>query len=346
MIYLPIASLPEDTTARLQLLNEYFTGQFVTTTLTNNTWSINLCFPDLAEYYVDPLLLEGLAWWDSNLKISEIPISVKRKKNCQISLNDSWTLFSWSQWLSSTYTEQISLPSEIVILHIDDHDDLMCPRVWKEELGWTDSITGKSFNLIEPVSVSNAIKSGAIGIGSFIVPLIHLIPRVRIHHLCATEYSLTRQGHYFLPQTLVPDQLLNPTKQRIATELQNFRGLLKDIGNTSIYKVTNNLDEWLKDIPSDAPILLHIDMDYFNNRFNGDSDWEIDVNRHDPSCEEVIASINAVFHALFQNRIIDRISDVSIALSPGFFPAELWESAISQIQCHLNNSGIKNSSNK
>lgn len=335
MIFLPFDALPQDKSARSQLLHEYFIGQYVSSTLIDDIWSIDLHFPEFSDYYIDPYLAEGLAWWQSGLSVSEIPFAVKKDQGFQLSLNDSWTLLAWSQWLSSVYAEKNQLPSEIVILHVDDHDDLMSPRVWNEESGWNDAITSKSLNLLEPESVSNAIRSGSIGIGSFIVPLLHSIQKVQIRHLCATGYSVVRQGCYSLMPTLVPDQFLSLKSKRLAVELHACQDLDPTKNSKSTYRVTADPNEWIKDLPVNIPVLLHIDMDYFNNRFNGDSDWETHKNPHDPSREEVITLIDVMFSTLYQNGAMDKICDIEVALSPGFFPAEFWKPAIERIRYHL-----------
>lgn len=335
MIFLPFNTLPQDNVARSQLLHEYFVGQCVSSSLIDDTWSIDLSFPDFSDYYIDPNLAEGLSWWQNGLNVSEIPFAVKNDQGIQLSLNDSWTLFAWSKWLSSVYSEKGQLPSEIVILHVDDHDDLMSPRVWSQEFGWSDAITKKSLNLLQPESISDAIKSGSIGIGSFIVPLLHFIQKVQIRHLCSTDYSLVRQGYYSLKPTLVPDQLLKLNSKCLAVELHDSKNFALTKNFKSTYKVTADPNEWLKDLPANIPILLHIDMDYFNNRFNGDSDWETHTNRYDPSYEEIITSIDVMFSALFQNRVIGKICDIEVALSPAFFPAEFWKPAIERIHHYL-----------
>lgn len=335
MIFLPLNALPQDKTARSELLHEYFVGQYVTSTLTNDVWAIDLHFPDFFDYYIDPRLIEGLDWWQSELKISEIPFAVKQDQGFQLSLNDSWTLLAWSQWLSKVYADEGQLPSEIIILHVDDHDDLMSPRVWSEASKWHDAITRESVDLLKPESISHAIRSGAIGIGSFIVPLLHLIQKVEIRHLCATNYSVIRQGYYSLIPTLAPDHLLNPDSKRLAVELQTCCEVTLRENIKSTYRVTADLDEWLKDLKANIPILLHIDMDYFNNRFNGDSDWETHASRHDPPYEEVVTLIDGMFAALYQSGVMNRICNIAVALSPAFFPVEFWESSIERIRYHL-----------
>jgi hypothetical protein len=336
VILLPVNALSEDKVIRSKFLHEYFAGQFVSSTLINNSWAIEHYFPDISDYYIDPYLSQGLTWWQGAMDFSDIPFAIRKEEGFQLSLNDSWTLLAWSQWLS-TYTSKIGMPSEIIILHVDDHDDLMSPLVWDEDSRWIDATTRRSIDILNPDSITHAIKSGSIGIGSFIVPLLHVIPKVQIRHLCATSYSVTRQGCYSLTPTLVPDQLLNASSKRIAVELNSRGDSNLEVDNKSTYQVTADLDEWLQDLPTNVPILLHIDMDYFNNRFNGDSDWELYGNSHNPSCEEVIKSVNIMFNALSQSNLIDKICDTTVALSPGFFPAELWEPSVDCIRYYLSN---------
>jgi hypothetical protein len=336
MIFLPFDALPRDEKLRTQLLHEYFAGQYVSSTLFDDTWSIDLHFPDSYEHYIDPRLMEGLFWWQSSLKVSEIPFAFRKDCGFQLYLNDSWTLFTWSQWLS-TYINQIGLPTEIVVLHIDDHDDLMSPKIWKRNSGLIDAITGNTINIIEPDSIHNAISSGAIGIGNFIVPLLHSIQRVQIRHLCATSHNVVMKGHYSLSPILVADTLLDPINKRIAIKREACPSFSSEIETKSIYTITAELNEWLQDLPANVPVLLHIDMDYFNDRYNGDSDWELHPNPYDPSQEQIIRSIDLIFDTLYQKKVIDKICSVDVALSPGFFPAEFWEPSIERIRYHLSN---------
>ena len=45
---------------------------------------------------------------------------------------------------------------------------------------------------------------------------------------------------------------------------------------------------WADD-PSGDPILLHIDMDYFNNRYDGDSEWQLREPRLDPELPQMLS---------------------------------------------------------
>lgn len=330
----PRQLLPDDKQARAERLCSYFPNQIVSSVLTDEGWLITLNWPTTADYYVDPRLMEGLHWWSQNLDVGDIPLAVRQEPKWQLSLNDSWTLFSWSHWLAACAANN-ALPSEVVLLHVDDHDDLMSPCLWSTQGGWSDAITHQPVNLLMPETVSTAITSGAIGIGSFIVPLLYQIPKVHIRHLCATGYSSSRQGVYRLQRITATDNLLAPDRLRPTVRLEvtpeSFKG---NTDNLITYSVSAKPEEWLQSLPN-APTLLHLDLDYFNNRFNGDSDWEFNPSRHDPASYEILSAIDSVFDALFLQGVFDRIVNVTAALSPGFFPSEFWPLATERIRYHI-----------
>jgi hypothetical protein len=74
---------------------------------------------------------------------------------------------------------------------------------------------------------------------------------------------------------------------------------------------------------------VHIDLDFFNNRYNWNSDWHEQPDRHDPSTERILDRIGDVVEALLPLR--SRIVDIAIGISPGFFPAEFWQPAYDEL---------------
>jgi hypothetical protein len=339
MIVVPRQSLPDDEQLRAERLHSYFTEQIVSSFLIDEEWSITLDWPTTADYYVDPRLMEGLSWWSKNLSVGDIPLAVRPQNGWQLSLNDSWTLFSWSRWLARCADKSV-LPNEVVLLHVDDHDDLMSPRLWLNQGGFLDAISHQPVDLLVPETVSTAIASGAIGIGSFIVPLLHQIPQVHVRHLCATGYSSSRRGLYQLKRVPTADTLLAPNMMRPTVHLEVAQASSEwNAESFSTYSVSAEPEEWLQSLPN-APILLHIDSDYFNNRFNRDSDWNFYPPRHDPASPDIIRAIDSVFEALSVQGILDQIVDIAVALSPGFFPAEFWPLATERILYHVTKLGL------
>lgn len=102
-------------------------------------------------------------------------------------------------------------------------------------------------------------------------------------------------------------------------------------GQTTVgsYTLTSSLNNWLDDLPKESVLLLHVDGDYFNNRYDGDSDWQTHALIHDPPEKQVQRSINEFCDAL--QSLDGRINDMTVALSPGFFPAEYWQGTVDAI---------------
>ena len=329
--------LPDEEQARASVLKKYFCELSASAELAPEGWSIRLSRPTRDDFYVDPGILDGLEWWSEHYgrtDIAGIPFAVHRRPGMQLSLNDSWTIYSWSRWLQK-FVASGSRPEAMTLLHLDDHDDLMTPRVLVERDTWLDPISGLALDLWRPESVESAVRSGAIGIGSFMAPLLHLFTRVHVRHLCSTEYTKDRQGPHVVLPVRVLDELLAPGSLRPGVELRRIEDASearREGGHP--YVVTDDLSEWVKDLP-DGPVLVHIDMDYFNNRFNGDSDWVDDGPKYDPLLADVLGRIDQVFEALERGGVAERIVDFAVAISPGFFPADLWAPAIKRIEGHV-----------
>ncbi|WP_245294234.1 hypothetical protein [Rhizobium etli] len=208
-----------------------------------------------------------------------------------------------------------------IILHVDDHRDLGSPRLRVEANGWSDMISGNTVTLSDPVSVTNAIASGAIGMGSFMTPFLHHFPRCEVRHLCQPPKARSTKIFRIEPG-LVSDSLLNPSASRPSVTL----GALEPHTGPSTYLLTPNIEDWLAGTRN-RRFLLHIDLDYFNNRYDGDSDWLRRESPLDPPRDVIMARIDELVSALSPSDIAARIDDVVIAFSPGFFPAEFWQEA-------------------
>lgn len=326
--------LPDEERARVAILKKYFCELAASAEEVTGGWRISLGQPDGEDFYIDPGIMDGLRWWSDNygpVDVPGIPSAVHRRPGMQLSLNDSWTIYSWSRWLQKSVATG-GRPETMTLLHLDDHDDLMTPRVLMEGDAWLDPISGMALDLWRPESVESAVRSGAIGIGSFMAPLLHLFPNVHVRHLCSTEYTKHRQGPHVIRPVRVLDELLAPGLPRPGVEIRRVGEASPTGGETAHpYLVTDDLGDWLKDLP-DGPVLVHVDMDYFNNRFNGDSDWVDDGPKYDPPLADVLGRIDEVFDALERGGVAERVVDFAVALSPGFFPADLWAPGISRIE--------------
>lgn len=318
MLRIPLGRLPLSSRDRHAALRNYFCDKDADARETSEGWELQLHWPDGDDRHVDPLLDEGLLWWGRDITRSTMAFARHRRGRVLTSLYDTWTLHSWSEQLE---LRGIELSERLIVLHVDDHLDLAAPRLIAEPGVFRDAITGQRVDLDRSDSVRNAIYSGAIGMGSFLTPFVHFARDLEIRHLRQPPKTLDTQSYRMVCVT-EPDTLLSPGAPRPAVHLTPYSG---ELPRRNLYTVTCDLKTWLQDI-GECAMLLHIDMDYFNNRYDGDSDWSQRADMHDPSIEQVLAKIDDVLEAL---RTFDhtKIKDVVISYSPGFFPAEYWRCA-------------------
>ncbi|UVH55168.1 hypothetical protein NWF24_20275 [Variovorax paradoxus] len=228
------------------------------------------------------------------------------------SLYDTWTLLGWSEWLARVPSSTIE---HAVVLHVDDHRDLGSPRLYMVNGALVDAITQEEVRLTDPLTVQRAIESGAIGMGSFMTPFLWQCPQAIVRHLCQPP-KMRADVRQMLKLTTVPDTLLDPDAERLAIEF------VEAAPGTQNYLGTSDAEIWSRGIAG-RPALVHIDMDYFNNRYDGDSAWPERTPRLDPDLPTMFSKVDDIINALVASKVT--IEDVSIAYSPGFFPAEFWQ---------------------
>lgn len=305
--------LPEEVHSRHSRLRAYFCDKDATATHSDGGWRLDLAWPSEKHRHVDLMIQQHLAPWEG-IDLAGMATARRRSGRVLSCLYDTWSLLTWSEWVARTRPAK---GDRITILHVDDHRDLMSPRLAIEVQGCVDLITGKPFDVRDPASVHSACDSGAIGMGSFLTPFLLAFPNCDVRHLCQPP-KIVGTFDWTFHAALERDDLLRPGADRPAIELHPAKGT-----GMGRYRATNNLDSWLADI-GNGPVLLHVDMDYFNNRYDGDGDWIDRMRRHDPPLETVLSHVDDIAGALERAGLVDRIEDAAVAFSPGFFPAELW----------------------
>jgi hypothetical protein len=337
MTQVRVAELPAEDEERAKLLNGYFSSLLVADAQPagDGGWIIDVERPDDLEVFVDPGLADVLGKMGV-IQAREIGLHVWNRDGFQLALEDSWTALSWSRWLSMR--ERDDAP-DAVVLHVDDHRDFQSPHLALGPDGFTDLITGEPVLLHRPATVRDAVRSGAIGVAGFFAPFVRRFGSLEVRHLRA---GISAEGEGWRP-LLARDQIdgvLRPGHPRPAIEL-GAPG--KGEGAALRYMATSDLQRWLRDLPR-LPVLLHIDLDYLSNRFNGDSDWQRGP-RHDPPPEVVRETVIGLFDALEASGVAQAIVDVAVALSPGFFPAEYWLQTIAIVEERVSRLGVRRSPN-
>lgn len=318
---IPLDRLPPNKEERQEILESYFPEHLPTATEEGENWTICLERPSspYESYLYDETLREGLNWWKEGTRVRDIPFEYQLFEKGILAIEDQWIPLSWANYFKNLG----SLPKEVILLHIDDHQDLMSPRLGLSTQGsFIDLITELPLSFMDPESVRSAILSGSIGKGSILTPLLFSVDKVHLRHLSLRE---TSDKDFILQKKLIKNDLLGGDIPRIAVELVETSS--KEIDQKSTYKVTNDPQRWIQDLPLDPkiPILLHIDVDFFNNRFDGCSDWKMGQGRsHDLPLDDQKEYLQQIVKSLKSAQMIPLISDISIGISAGFYPGEYW----------------------
>ena len=333
---LPTSSLPEDREERRNVVEDYFPDHLPTATSTDKGFEVCLERPSSPYgcYTHDDSLKTGLDWWQEGTRVRDICAQYRFLNRGILALEEQWVPLSWSR----TFQSIGKIPEEIVLLHLDDHQDMMAPRIGKRLDGeMVDYITGNHIDFLDSDSIKKAIESGAIGKGSILTPLIWLIPKIHVRHLTFRPHPNTT---YKIDKVTFSDDVLFSSKNRIGLHFLDTSW--ENLNQQSSYVVTPNFDAWLHGIPEDVPIFLHFDLDYFNNRFDGNSRWREDPSARsfDPRFTKQKQHLKHVVRGIKQKNLQDRIIDTSIGISPGFFPAEFWKPMVNEIYRELRTLGI------
>lgn len=304
--------LPQDRAEWHGFLRDYFCDKDALATEHGGDVSLSLQWPANADRHVDPRLDEGLRWWGRGVTLGSMWSARWRDGRVLTALYDTWTLLSWSEWLTRVAPETAAA---VVILHVDDHRDLGSPRLLVQEDALVDAITADEVRLADPGSVQRAIESGAIGMGSFMTPFLREFPSAHVRHLCQPP-KMRADVERRLLVGRTRDTLLHPDAERPSVELEPCAAA------QGVYFGTNDVGAWSTDIQG-RPALVHIDMDYFNNRYDGDSAWQLHASCLDPDLPTILSKVDELIDALATSKAV--IEDVVVAYSPGFFPAEYWQ---------------------
>lgn len=246
-------------------------------------------------------------------------------------LLESWIPYGWSKFITKTQY----LPDSLTVIHLDDHTDLMSPKISVTHNKWKDMLTGENISFSEPDSIKMAIESGAITVGSMMTPLIHHIGNVDVFHLMQnvdTVFQYLEKGKH-------SDTLIDPSQKRISINFIDT-SYNKNI-KSNIYLKTSHLSEIIKNIKPEAEIFLHIDMDYFNNRFNGSTDWANYPLKHNLSLNEQKMVMSNFCYNILDVGLVSRIKHISIGISPSFYPAEFWKEGTVFLLRELNSIGLE-----
>jgi hypothetical protein len=317
MITIPLSLLPEDKVAQERIWRSWLPDKVADVSREGDKWKIELSWPLISGLTNDDQIISNIPLELGRYQLSDsLAIARTHWKNMHLCMSDSWTLLEWSRFIS---TNRDARP---VIIHFDSHSDLMSPFLTRQDQGFLDLISGDFVSVFSPKSVEKAIESGAIGIGSFVVPFLVEVPCEALVHICPPSYQPQIRGWGNLQYVEAQGDPFPLSKRPSVRRTESPEGLCRHLVAETFINCGLDL--------SNKNVLIHIDLDYFNNRINGDSDWHLNPNIHDPNLADMIQQVDRVILEL-QNCGMKQAANIVVACSPEFCPSIFWKSLIDRI---------------
>lgn len=241
-------------------------------------------------------------------------------------LSEAWIPYAWSLFLEKNLETK-----RLTIIHIDEHSDLMSPFIQLENKIYTNMLSNEVINFNNPASIMRAIDSGAIYIGSMLTPIVLSVQNVIVIHI---KQNVKTKIHNMYISTQLDNFIHKESNRVIVNITEKYKNKL---GN--VYLQTSDYRLIEKFILKDSIIILHIDMDYFNNRYNGSTNWRNEAINNDYSFNEQCKQIDLLCYYISKLKKYN-IDCLYIGVSPSFYPVEFWETGISYLIHKLGNSGI------
>lgn len=303
--------LPKDDATAEEFILEYFTGFRVNAQNDRDDWCVELTPEDFTyceEFSPSTTLLKV-----PPSKYNSFQVFSQNQGLC---LSDAWTPYAWSKHLN-----KICVPERLTIIHVDDHSDLMSPFIMQNDKQYFDMLTQREVTWSNPESVESAVRSGAITIGSMLTPIVMSAEQVNVIHLKQQSKTMTR----CLIKDTVDDNVLFQGAKRLTI---NRDGTCCS-STQDCYIETSEYHLIHEHVLQNSTVILHIDMDYFNNRFNGSTSWRTDQISFDPDFATQKQEMEKLCSELSIVNNISPISCVYIGISPSFYPSEFWKEGLS-----------------
>jgi len=272
--------------------------------------------PAVPYHAIDPFLPAGLTGLQKDLRMEHAQSFHACTTAFDLCLEDSWSGYFAAESLRD------ALPAEdVVFVHLDHHTDMMSSLLERRGDALVDPADGRIFDARSGVDWQKSIESGSIGIGSFVTTLFQLPNRLHVRHIndfVTSDYTTYRVVHATHSYPEIPGQSFATIRKR--------RDHPADAAGT--YRGGCDPARVLEGMPP-GRILVHIDLDYLINDFNGnpcDSGWL-------PAPAARIAAgrkLDAFFGALLAFEL--RIDRWIVATSPGFCSAYHWPWLLERIE--------------
>lgn len=275
--------------------------------------AVRLLGPEMSYHEADPYLQKRLD--EMFVGRQEVLTYMSRDESLDICFEDSWT-----GYFIAELNGEARRGEGLTIIHLDDHTDLMATLLCVSDCGLVDPTSGALFDPMCSSSWRMAIHSGAVNIGNYLTPLYYSDKPIHIRHL----NNGSGQGAFFWIAREPCRYDLFPGRRFAAIAKLNSPG--PDVVGS--YYVSSSANDVVRIQPSTRAV-IHIDLDYFINDFNGASRGATYVP--DPALRDnATKKLEGFFGALANSDII--VERWIIATSPGFCSAYHWKWLLKELE--------------
>ena len=302
-VYIKKDKLKTITENDFDFLYSYFNGFNIECFDSGNCYQVNL---DAEQYIYCEDLSEGLNFLGIDFpKIKDYCVI---KNNCALCLSENWLPYAFCK-----LTQGIIKKQNLSIIHVDDHSDLMAPYIGYVNGVVMNMITRELVDFNDSESIKRAILSGAITIGSMLTSIVYPLEKFKIFHV---KQGAERKM-FTIKKSSFTDNIIIDKCERICIDVNSVQ-------ESKNYLITQNWDDVVNSISENEKCLLHIDMDYFNNRYNASTSWYKENKRHDPTFRQQMLVMDRLFSSVKKINEKAKILNVLIGISPSFYPQEYW----------------------
>ncbi|WP_162816513.1 hypothetical protein [Halomonas sp. BN3-1] len=302
---------PDDVRARLQQI-----VRSLRFTWEESSLLFRILGPDTGYHAADPNLLAFLKEQNPPMHLSDLFNYRSQRAYYDLCFEDCWSGYFIAGSLNKC-------DSNIILIHLDDHTDMMPTFLTDTGSGLINPATRRSFDPQCPDDWAAAINAGCVSIGDFITPLLYSNRKVHIRHLNNAPITEDRTFQILRAACAYP-------------EIPGYRfASIKKVGpeakhSDGSYLEGSDPEKLLSQLPS-GKIILHIDLDYFINDFNGN------IGAPSPSPASLhemrrLAQLKMCRFFSIIKPLALHLERCIIATSPGFCSASHWKWLLEQLE--------------
>lgn len=320
-IYLNKYTLPISEQDALERIFNYFNGFDIDYTFDKHNYIITLTRSDFS-------FCEDISKGLNDICVSEKNINdfCYLSDNACLCLSENWIPYAWS----IIAAPKLKTKHKFAIIHVDDHSDLMSPFIRYEAGLYYNMLNGNTIDFLNEKSISDAVMSGAITIGSMLTTIVYSVEAANIYHIKHSAIDEIKG----IKKTTFTDSFIEKGQKRISISFE------ENETTKNRYILTSKWSTIAKLIGTEDECILHIDMDYFNNRYNGSTSWRTDGGSNDLSFEEQRKSMDILLSNVQHINTFMPIKYILVGVSPSFYPAEYWKIGLNYLLEGLKNIGL------